>query len=196
LSDHPEYLAPASAVIDDEVGSVRPHAPSSGSWRERAVILAAVVFQVVVLAAMITRNTVPFIGGQTVLLRVVPVDPRDLMRGDYVTLSYDISRMSPAMMGSMRSGDSSNRKVYVSLVPEPDGRHFKGSAVSFTRPATEPYIQGTVSGWGRITFGIESYYVQEGKGHDYENAVRERRLSAEVVLGSDGMPSLRGLVIE
>ena len=67
--------APASAVIDDEVGSLKPLSSTSGSWRERAVILAAVVFQVVVLAMMITRNTVPFIGGQTVLLRVVPVDP-------------------------------------------------------------------------------------------------------------------------
>ena len=118
------------------------------------------------------------------------------MRGDYVTLSYDISRMSPAMMGGKSPGDASNRKVYVSLEPEPDGRHFKGSAASFTRPATGPYIQGTVAGWGRINFGIESYYVQEGQGHDYEKAVRERRLSAEVVLGHDGLPSLRGLVIE
>ena len=151
---------------------------------------------VAVLVAMIAGNTVPYIGGKTVLLSVVPVDPRDLMRGDYVTLSYDISRMSPAMKGGETSGDASDRKVYVSLEPEPDGRHFKGSAASFTRPAIGPYIRGTVAGGGRISFGIESYYVQEGQGHDYEKAVRERRLSAEVALGYDGLPSLRGLVIE
>ena len=192
MPDHPEYLA--LAVGDDEVGPLKPSSPGSG--RERAVILGAVLLQFAVLVAMITGNTVPYIGGRTVLLRVVPVDPRDLMRGDYVTLSYDISGMSPAMMGSERPGDASNRKVYVTLEPEPDGRHFKGSAASFTRPATGPYIQGTVAGRGRINFGIESYYVQEGQGHDYEKAVRERRLSAEVVLGHDGSPSLRGLVIE
>ena len=118
------------------------------------------------------------------------------MRGDYVSLSYDISRLSPPMMPDERAGDASNRKVYVSLEPEPDGRHFKGSAASFTRPATGTYIQGTIASWGRTNFGIESYYVQEGQGHDYEKAVREHRLSAEVVLGHDGLPSLRGLVIE
>ncbi len=138
----------------------------------------------------------PYIGGQAVLLRVVPVAPRDLMRGDYVTLSYDISRMSPPTTGGWTSGDPSNRRVYVALEPEADGKHFKGSAASFTRPATGPYIQGTAEGWGRINFGIESYYVQEGRGRDYEKAVRERRLSAEVVLGYDGSPTLHGLVIE
>jgi uncharacterized membrane-anchored protein len=190
LPDNPEYLA----VADDEVGPLKSASPGSG--RERAVILGAVLLQFAVLVAMITRNTVPYIGGQTVLLRVVPVDPRDLMRGDYVTLSYDISRMAPTMMGGHTPGDASNRKVYVSLEAESDSRHFKGSAASFTRPPTGPYIQGAIAGGGQINFGIESYYVQEGQGHDYEKAVRERRLSAEVVLGYDGLPSLRGLVIE
>jgi uncharacterized membrane-anchored protein len=104
--------------------------------------------------------------------------------------------MWPAIVGGETPGDASNRKVYVTLEPEPDGRHFKGSAASFTRPATGPYIQGAIAGGGRVNFGIESYFVQEGQGHDYEKAVRERRLSAEVVLGYDGFPSLRGLVIE
>ena len=190
MPDDSKYLA----VADNEVGPQKPNSP----WprRERGVILGAVLLQVGILVAMITGNTVPYIGGQTVLLRVVPVDPRDLMRGDYVTLSYDISRMSPAAMGGETTGNASNRKVYVSLEPEADGRHFKGSVASFTRPATRPYIQGTAAGWGRINFGIESYYVQEGQGHDYEKAVRERRLCAEVVLGHDGMPTLRGLVVE
>jgi uncharacterized membrane-anchored protein len=190
LPDNPKYLA----IADDEVGPLKSANPGSG--RERALILGAVLLQFVVLVVMITRNTVPYLGAQTILLRVVPVDPRDLMRGDYVTLSYDISRMSPAMVGGVTNGDTSNRKVYVSLEPEPDGKHFKGSAASFTRPSAGPYIQGTIAGGGRIKFGIESYYVQEGKGHDYEKAVLERRLSAEVILGYDGLPNLRGLVID
>ena len=33
---------------------------------------------------------------QHVLLRVAPVDPRDLFRGQYVALSYDISRLPQA----------------------------------------------------------------------------------------------------
>ena len=187
MPDRPNGLA----VADDEVGPRKIGPAGPGPGRERGVILAAASLQLGVLVAMIAGNTVPYIGGQTVLLRVVPVDPRDLMRGDYVTLSYDISRLAPAS-----TGGGADRTVYVSLAPEADGRHFQGSAASFTRPATGPYIRGTTGGPGRITFGIESYYVQEGRGRDYEQAVRERRLAAEVVLGYDGSPTLRGLVVE
>ena len=63
MPDHPEYLA----VADDEVGPLKPSDPGSG--RERIVILVAVLLQLAVLVAMITRNTLPYIGGRTVLLR-------------------------------------------------------------------------------------------------------------------------------
>jgi uncharacterized membrane-anchored protein len=31
--------------------------------------------------------------GEKIMLRVEPVDPRDLFRGDYVSLSYEISSL-------------------------------------------------------------------------------------------------------
>ena len=63
-------------------------------------------------------------------------------------------------------------------------------------PASGVFIRGTSQSYGRVTYGIESYYVQEGTGHDYENAVRNRRLWAEVALDRHGNPALRRLVIE
>ena len=42
--------------------------------------------------AMMVRPLMTLTTGETILLRVVPVDPRDLFRGDYVILSYEISR--------------------------------------------------------------------------------------------------------
>ena len=38
----------------------------------------------------------------------------------------------------------------------------------------------------RIEFGIESYFVQEGKGQDYEDASATTALSAEVAVAADG----------
>jgi uncharacterized membrane-anchored protein len=57
-------------------------------------------------------------------------------------------------------------------------------------------IRGTLLDRFRIEFGIESYFVQEGKGKEYEDAIRSRRLSAEVALTPDGHAALRGLRIE
>ena len=40
------------------------------------------------------RPTTPPVAVEEIQLAVVPVDPRDLLRGDYVILSYPISRMA------------------------------------------------------------------------------------------------------
>ena len=138
---------------------------------------------------MILGRTVPYAGAQTALLKVEPVDPRDLLRGDYVTLGYAISRTPP---GNYQAGQA----VYVTLVPESNGRHYHAGEFLHGPPASGLFIRGTAQGNGRAAYGIESYYVQEGTGHDYEHAVRSRRLWAEVALARDGNAALRGLVIE
>ena len=194
MSEQPEYLEPPAS---NDVGPVKSPLPlPAGSRRERAVILAAVLFQLFVMVAMIGGNVVPFLGAQTVLLRVAPVDPRDLMRGDYVILSYEISRVPSNLRLNKLGGAPDDRTVYVSLVPEEDGRHYRSAGVSLTPPLTGLFMCGTLAGWNGIQFGIESYYVQEGQGHVYEKAVRERRLSAEVAINKNGGASLKSLVIE
>ena len=60
--------------------------------RERAFLVVFAGFQVVVLLAMIFLRLLPLLTGETILLRVAPVDPRDFFRGDYVILSYEFSR--------------------------------------------------------------------------------------------------------
>ena len=51
------------------------------SQRQRWVITAAIAFQVVFLIAMMIRPLMMVATGETILLRVQPVDPRDLFRG-------------------------------------------------------------------------------------------------------------------
>ncbi|HEX2248748.1 MAG TPA: GDYXXLXY domain-containing protein, partial [Gemmatimonadales bacterium] len=62
--------------------------------RERKVLLVTAAVQLAILVGMIGLRAVPLVTGQTVLVRVEPVDPRDLFRGDYVILSSDFSRVS------------------------------------------------------------------------------------------------------
>ena len=59
--------------------------------------------------------------GTVVLLETRPVDPRDLLRGDYITLSYKISDVplsafSPPQTNSLPPG----ARVYVALEPRGD----------------------------------------------------------------------------
>jgi uncharacterized membrane-anchored protein len=186
------------AAAKPEPGTALDHVVGRIRRNERGVLAAAAAFQLLVLIAMIAGATIPWTGSQTVLLRVVPVDPRDLMRGDYVTLSYEISRILPEWANNLPADAKTweGQTVYVVLTPEEDGRHFHGTAVTAERPASGRFIRGELRPQGRIVFGIESYYVEEGKGKAYEEALLDRRLSAEVALTSDGRPMLRRLVFD
>ncbi len=167
--------------------------------RDRKILIAAFGLQVAVLLGMIVLRSMPLLFGDTVLLRVVPVDPRDLFRGDYVILSYEFSRTHTSKIegfDDIGNGEWKGRRVYVSLVPESDGKHWRAEKVSIRLPDGGTYIRGQIVGYGRLQFGIEAYYLQEGKGREYEEAIRQRRLSAEIAVTSGGRAALRGLQIE
>ncbi len=198
----PETSVNASAPNGSAVGSLG----RGVEWlkqRERPVLITAIVFQVAVLLTMIGLQALPLLGSDTILVRVVPVDPRDLFRGDYVVLGYEFSVVPPAGIeglaadsGGRQVGELNGRIVYVSLVPEPDGSHWRGSKVSIHRPPTGRYIRGRIAGSSRLEFGIEAFYLEEGSGRRYEQAIGHRRLSAVVALSSNGRAALRDLRIE
>ncbi len=166
--------------------------------RQQPLLILAVTFQVLVLVGMIVLHLTPHLTGDTVLLRVVPVDPHDLFRGDYVILNYEFSSIPAAGIPGLPLDDSDRqgRTVYVSLVPEPDGLHYRAGQYSLTPPASGKYLRGTVCRWDRLEFGIESYFVQEGTGRKYEDAIRSRRLCAEVAVAANGQAALKRLRIE
>ncbi len=92
--------------------------------RERKILLATVVAQLAILLGMIALRAAPLVTGQTVLVRVAPVDPRDLFRGDYVILSYDFSQTPREKIEGLSNSErgswnkSEGRPVYVPLVPD------------------------------------------------------------------------------
>jgi uncharacterized membrane-anchored protein len=170
--------------------------------RERKILLVAVVAQLLILVAMIALRAVPLLTGKTVLVRVQPVDPRDLFRGDYVILSYDFSRTPREGIEGLSASERGSRKklegrtVYVPLVSDSVPGHWRAQKVTVVKPASGPFLRGQMQRYGSLQFGIESYYVQEGTGRQYEQAIRDRKLSAELAVTSGGQAALRQLRIE
>jgi uncharacterized membrane-anchored protein len=169
--------------------------------RERKILLVTVIAQLAILLGMIALRAVPLVTGQTVLVRVQPVDPRDLFRGDYVILSYDFSRVSREGIQGLSDGERTSwkklqgRPVYVTLVPDSIPGHHRAEKVTVVKPENGLFIKGHMEQYGSMKFGIESYFVQEGTGRVYEQAIRERKLTAELAVASDGQAALRGLRI-
>ena len=171
--------------------------------RERKVLLVTVAAQLVILVGMIALRAIPLVTGQTVLVRVQPVDPRDLFRGDYVILSYDFSRVQKdgieglSEMERRRSMKNlEGRTVYVPLVQDSVPGHWRAEKVTVVKPEQGLFIKGLMERYGSLKFGVEAYYVQEGTGLMYEQAIRDRKLSAELAVTSGGQAALRGLRIE
>lgn len=174
----------------------------------RGLLLVGGAFQLLVLISMIAVYSAPLVFGERILLHVVPVDPRDLFRGDYVILSYDFSRTPSTGISGMavptnwRTGswdrDSwlEDRAVYAQLEPESDGKHFRATGITFDRPASGRYLKGKFSRSGDgndLHFGIEAYYVQEKEGKVLERLRNSGQLSAEIALTPWGQAILCAL---
>lgn len=183
-------FAPSKTTLVETVANwVRDH--------DRAVLSLGIGLQTLVLVVALVTRLMPHATGETILLRVVPVDPRDMFRGQYVALSYEFSRQLPSSIESSNfDNQHAGQTVYATLVLEDDGQHWRVDAVEFEPPASGLYLRGTIQSWSRVDYGIESFFVEEGRGPELEEAVRNRTVAASVSVGPDGTAALRDLVIE
>lgn len=119
---------------------------------------AIVALQVVALVAWAGYHEYLRQHAPVVLLKTRPVDPRDLLRGDYMILGYEIANVP------LPETDVPNGEVWVVL--ERREIYREAVVVSATRPELQP---GQIAVraqryWGQLRFGIENFYVPEGKG--------------------------------
>ncbi|MBL8798059.1 MAG: GDYXXLXY domain-containing protein [Planctomycetia bacterium] len=164
--------------------------------RERGLLAVAVGFQVLVLLAMLGMRAVVLVRGETVLLRVAHVYDRRQALDRPANLSYEFNQLPPGGILGLPPG-TRDQAVFVTLIRDYDGRHWRMGTMTTRRPTTDgKYLQGRFDERGGLEFGIENYLLPEGQYSLYERAARERRLSAEVVLTVDGQAALRGLHLE
>lgn len=124
--------------------------------------------------------------GERVLLETLPVDPRDLLRGDYVNLSYKIETIDVAMVPESLREQRGEHEVYVALKTDEAGVA-SVSGISLGRPAAGKYIRAKFikSGWQHdltCTYNLGVYYVPEGTGLALERAINSGVVLADVRL--------------
>ena len=122
--------------------------------------------------------------GSSILVRVRPVDPRDLLRGQFMQLGYEFSRLDPELLIGPRPSPGSG----IWVVLRPDGEFHVPERVQAEQPAGLPpgqvAIAGSVEG-SRFVFGIERYFVPEGtETPDWED------LTVRLRVGRDGRPRI------
>jgi uncharacterized membrane-anchored protein len=151
--------------------------------------------QVIALFGMIGIKQYPLLAGKRVTLKVLPIDPRSLMSGDYVALRYDIS--SPDWSKQAHATDVYGMKeVYAKVRRGPDGT-YSPAGYYFEKPETGPdeaILKGKVNNIG-ASYGIETFFVEEGKGHVIEKKTREGQVYAVVAVTSGGRAALDTLLV-
>lgn len=181
-------------------------------------IAAVVVLQTLALGWMIADRFWLLETGREAVFKVIPVDPRDFFRGDYVILSFPFSVVEPDKLGSGKLDLERGDTVFVTLAPDPD-MGWRTAAVSRTEPASvtddQLLLRGTVdsayqsvfpaenlplppecpNGCPRVTvsYGVESFFVPYGKGHAIEEERNRDKVEAVVRVDSGGRAGIKAL---
>jgi uncharacterized membrane-anchored protein len=137
--------------------------------------------------------------GRVILLETQRVDPRDLLRGDYLILNYKISDVptnlfSPPVPKDLPYGT----KVFVELAPGTNQFYkvVRASTNGFTPATNEVVLRGRSDErwWGsnsvHIVYGIENYYVAENTGNP------TGKLTVQAIVPASGHPKIREVFVD
>ena len=152
--------------------------------------------------AAILRN------GKEVLLKVEPIDPRDLLRGDYILLGYDISRIPVKLIANIPAGKltTDDTSLVVRLKKGADGywqatTAWFGQAPSPAGPDEADIVGKVAAGWDlgpdatiAPDYGIERFYLPEGEGMPIQNDMRVRPFGIRVALAANGAAQIKALM--
>jgi uncharacterized membrane-anchored protein len=173
-----------------------------------AVALFIAIVQTAILGYMIEGRASILRSGTDVLLKTAPVDPRDLLRGDYVILTYDISTISTTSITGARPQTGEVARLHVRLKPGADGfwtvsaasfdplAEEAGSVVLLSQPVTIYDWEWQNAGNLTVSFGIERFYVPEGEGRPIEDGRNQGRVSVAVRVSDDGQAQIRALMLD
>ncbi len=168
------------------------------------LIQIAAIAYIVVDRAGILRN------GTEVTLQTAPVDPRDLLRGDYVVLGYTIAS---APTGELRAKPAPGRDtpMYVHLTRGEDGFHRAVAAhlAPVSVPPGDVLIRGrAINGMNcgksgpefcptvGMRYGIEKYFVPEGEGREIESARNQGKVTIIASVAPDGRAAIKRLLLD
>ncbi len=138
--------------------------------------------------------------GQIILLETRRVDPRDLLRGDYLILDYNISDVPTNLFSPPVNKDLPyGTKIFVALVPGTNQfyRVSRASTNGLAAGIGEVLVQGHSDGnrWNasnavHVVYGIEKYFVAEGQGNP------AGKLTVQAVVPASGRVKIKEVFVD
>ncbi|GIW66907.1 MAG: hypothetical protein KatS3mg095_0805 [Candidatus Parcubacteria bacterium] len=159
--------------------------------------IIAITIQLVIIFSIIIFKMSVLTGGNEILLKVAPVDPKDALRGDHLTFSYDISNLNHYLFdySPIREGDT----IYVPLKQQ--GKYWIAvSGIKKTKPVNEGevFLRGKILRiYGnriQVIYGIEDYFIPEGTGQSF--TFWKKEIAAMVIVDKNGNAVLKQIYVD
>lgn len=155
----------------------------------RIAFLLGLLFELIAIFGLFIPYEMLRANGTPVTLRTVPMDPRSILRGDYVILGYEAGEGLPL-------SDKYGSPIYAVL--EKKGDVYERVRFSEEKPTLETgqlCLRGRIDYQRAVFPDIAQYYVEEGMGHELENARNMHRLFVDAVVDKNCRAALLGLRI-
>jgi uncharacterized membrane-anchored protein len=143
-----------------------------------------------ILTSMVYARVQHLRHGHEIIMSIRPVDPRDLFKGDYVRLAFNVTRL-------MSKVADRGPAMYVLLEKTAIEGEWKVVSETAKPPvAAANHVVLQADNTNDLRFGIERYYVPEGTGPKLEGQARTGKLAAIVAVDAKGRAAIKGLMLD
>ena len=165
------------------------------------ILILVLALQTAWLLGMVATQEYALAHGKAILLETQPVDPRDMLSGDYLMLRYKISDVpvnlfSPPVKKDLPDGT----KIFVALAPGTNEFYVIARAsTNALAPSSDAEVvlvgKSTYAWWNttnaiHVEYGIERYYVAEGTRNPHG------KLTARAVVPASGNARLQQVFLD
>ena len=166
--------------------------------RRRPLLRLLVAAQVLYVLGVAGAGYATAALGRRIILATIPIDPRDLLYGDFVRLHYAIGDNS---LRQWHGAAPPRRRqgVFVLLAPGPDsvsttmGVYATAPQPSANQAVLRGWVTDIYRGSFALRFNLERYYVPEGSGLRLEKAGRLHPLRVRVSIAPWGQARIAGV---
>ncbi len=151
----------------------------------KKLIYIIILIWAIIAGSVTAYNEIILIKGEEILLQVLPVDPKDFLRGDYVRLRYNINT---APEENNLRGD-----VYVVLSKNND-ETYSIKKITNRKPEKVIFLKGEKYGRHINYKSIQQYFVKENEGKILEKQLEKGGL-ARISIDKNGSARIKEILI-
>jgi uncharacterized membrane-anchored protein len=164
------------------------------SKRNKILLLAVILIQAVFFSGWFLLESAKLSDpkSRVILVKILPVDPRDYISGNYMILRYEFSNAWSFNNNYQQLQGKEGKEVFAVLKQQ--DKLFVPDYISFEKPEIRPdqvVLKGVVTSYGAMEFGIEKYFINEA----VKTPDRGSKIEALLLVGEDSTARIQKLLV-